>query len=75
LSNFISPHPLLQDARWIHKSFLHAVLQGFGPAGTKFSVPGKHAIAHFLMNEWIAHDKKIEWAGSQLSAAAIDEGL
>ena len=54
---------------------MHVILQGTQPAGTKFSVPGKHAIAHFLMREWIARDKKIEWAGNQLSTTEIDEGL
>lgn len=66
----------LEDARWIHRSFLRAVLQETPSPGTAiFSVPGKHAIAHSLMQQWVSHHKETEWAGNQITTVEIDEGV
>ncbi|MCO5560757.1 hypothetical protein L7F22_014377 [Adiantum nelumboides] len=66
----------LEDAKWIHRSYLKAVLQnqplyGNGP----FSVPGRHAVANFLMQWWISYQEKTEWAGDEVSPVEIDEGV
>ncbi|KAH7421552.1 hypothetical protein KP509_13G063500 [Ceratopteris richardii] len=68
----------LEDARWVHRSRLKAVLEnkqthGGGP----FSVPGRHAIANHLMQEWTKHKNgtESEWAGDTVPYVDIDEGV
>lgn len=66
----------LEDAKWIHKDFLRAVLSGKSlPPGVKFHVPGKDAIAHYLMEKWIAETKCNNWAGDEIETVQIDEGV
>lgn len=67
----------LEDAKWIHKSFLKAILQKQPSSGNApFSVPGRHAIANFLMQQWVSHGgKEKEWAADEISPVEIDEGV
>eukprot|EP00250_Pteridium_aquilinum_P018596 c24132_g1_i2 orf=711-1769(+) len=66
----------LEDAKWIHRRFLKAVLQDQPSSGNApFSVPGRHAIANFLMQQWVSHCKETEWAGDDISTVEIDEGV
>ncbi|KAI5076772.1 hypothetical protein GOP47_0008837 [Adiantum capillus-veneris] len=66
----------LEDARWIHRSYLKAVLQNQPLNGNRpFSVPGSHAVANFLMQWWISYQKNTEWGGDEVSSVEIDEGV
>lgn len=66
----------LEDARWIHKDLLRAVLLGkVLPSGVEFHVPGKHAIAHHLMAKWITETRFVEWAGDDIETVEIDKGV
>ncbi|XP_057859998.1 uncharacterized protein LOC131068759 isoform X1 [Cryptomeria japonica] len=66
----------LEDARWIHKDFLRAVLLGkVLPFGVEFHVPGKHAIANHLMEKWITETRCVEWAGDDIETVEIDKGV
>ncbi|KAH9305062.1 hypothetical protein KI387_009466, partial [Taxus chinensis] len=66
----------LEDARWIHKDFLRAVLLGkVLPSSGEFNVPGKHAIAHHLMEKWISEKRCGEWAGDYIETVEIDKGV
>lgn len=66
----------LEDAKWIHKDFLRAVLSGKSPPpGVEFHVPGKYAIAHYLMDRWITETRCNKWAGDEIETVQIDEGV
>jgi NAD+ diphosphatase len=66
----------LEDAKWIHKDFLRAVLSGKSlPPGVQFHVPGKYAIAHYLLDKWITESRCNKWAADEIETVQIDEGV
>lgn len=67
----------MQDAKWIHRTFLNAVLLGEPlPHGQVFNVPGNYAIANRLMQSWVKAEnaRDVQWAGSEVPTVDIDEG-
>ncbi|KAG6541224.1 hypothetical protein Mapa_017385 [Marchantia paleacea] len=67
----------LEDAKWIHRTFLNAVLLGEPlPHGQVFNVPGNYAIANRLMQSWVKAEnaRDVQWVGSEVPTVDIDEG-
>eukprot|EP00897_Mesotaenium_endlicherianum_P009920 jgi/Mesen1/8957/ME000056S08357 len=74
----------LQDARWVHRDFLRAVVSKDGqlaapglPGNARFSVPGKYAIARILLERWATatSPEAPSWGGSSVPAVDIDAGV
>ncbi|KAL3685086.1 hypothetical protein R1sor_003108 [Riccia sorocarpa] len=68
----------LEDARWVHRSFLKSVLRGEAlPHNQIFNVPGNYAIANRVMQRWVEAEsaRDVQWAGSEVPTVDIDEGI
>eukprot|EP00850_Spirogloea_muscicola_P022208 SM000282S10611 [mRNA] locus=s282:129231:134059:- [translate_table: standard] len=69
----------LEDARWVHKDFIRAIVQdnkALLPQGTNFFVPGKYAIARVLLERWACTpiSESSPRPGDELPTVEIDTG-
>ncbi|KAL2653314.1 hypothetical protein R1flu_021442 [Riccia fluitans] len=68
----------LEDARWVHRSFLRSVLRGEPlPHNQIFNVPGNYAIANRIMQRWVEAEsaRDVQWAGNEVPTVDVDEGI